>query len=62
MMVLDTHIGYRWIDSDDDRLSKSQATTLEWDGQLASVDGQFPAYLDLAGRYVTSNRLGEALA
>ena len=43
MIVLDTHILVLV-----DRMII--ATALELDGQLASVDGQFPAYPELAGR------------
>ena len=40
MIVLDTHVWYWWACDQHVRL----------DGQLAAVDGQFPAYPQLAGR------------
>ena len=51
MIVLDTHVWYRWITQDHSRLSPRIiiATTLTLGANQASVDSHFPAYPELAG-------------
>ena len=56
MIVLDTHVWFWWVSGQHQRLSTGLLETLATAPRIgisavsASADGQFPAYLELAGR------------
>ena len=55
MIVLDSHIWFWWINLEHHRDPFDRiiiATALELDARLASVDGHFVSYTELAGRLI----------
>ncbi len=55
MIVLDSHIWFWWINLEHHRDPFDRiiiATALELDARLASVDGYFVSYTELAGRLI----------